>query len=152
MLKGPCGTCTTIRRLLTCCGTSSCSPWCSPAPLPFPTPNMHGARHSCGRISQITGIALNVDSSFELLEQNESIRSAIAERTFASVNGGGLMTFRDIGTVSDFWLWCRGPFLGMIASNTFPDTPGFFGRYYNTRPTLSRHPPSDPSVSHWDSA
>jgi hypothetical protein len=75
-----------------------------------------------------TAIALNIDSGFEMLEQNKAIKDGISEKTFASSMGLGFMNFYGIQTVSDFWAWSQGPFLELVAANTFPDKPGFFGR------------------------
>jgi len=63
------------------------------------------------------------------LLQNRAVKTAIGLQEFwpnASQTG---KNFYDIDTVADFWNFLT-PFANVVLSNSFPDQPGFFYRYF----------------------
>ena len=61
--------------------------------------------------------------------QNRAIKAAVAEQEFWFNASHIRKDFYDIDAVADFWNWLT-PFANVMFSNSFPDQPGFFYRYF----------------------
>jgi hypothetical protein len=61
--------------------------------------------------------------------QNRAVRAAVTEQEFWKNASHVRKDFYDIDAVADFWNWLT-PFVNVVLSESFPDQPGFFYRYF----------------------
>lgn len=84
----------------------------------------------CAFFFLFTYVALGANPGETMLEQNRSVRNAVAEQEIFFEDYAVRKVYKDIDSIPDFWKWVSGPFIHTVLRPDFPDQPGTFYKYF----------------------